>query len=181
MSEVLFINPNYLKQNTQLNGAIDEAYIAPAIIIAQDTYVQVYLGTNLYDKLKADITAGTIAGAYKTLMDNYVRKVTSWWTMVELLPNLHVQIDNGGLVIRQGENTSAVSSSDLSREVERCRKNAMFYTRQMYRYLCNNNADFPEYNTSNPTDIVPEAATYTQNGYTITGRVPFERWREFYG
>lgn len=181
MAEVLFINTSYLKRITQLNGAVDDAYVAPAVIVAQDTYVQVYLGSNLYDKLKADIAGGTLTGNYQTLVDDHVRRVTAWWTMVELLPNLYVQIDNAGLVIRQSDNTSSASPSDLSREVERARKTAMFYTRQMYRYLCNNNALFPEYNTSNPEDIVPEAATYTQNGYTITGRVPYENWRKFYG
>jgi len=45
MAEVLFVNPNYLKRVTQLNGAVDENYISQAVILAQDKNVQPSQGT----------------------------------------------------------------------------------------------------------------------------------------
>ena len=37
-AEVLFVNPDYLKRITQLNGGVEEAVMVPAIILAQDKY-----------------------------------------------------------------------------------------------------------------------------------------------
>ena len=180
-ADVLFANPEYLKRVTQIGGVVDDAYIAPAMIMAQDKYVQVYLGTKLYEKLKSDISGSTLTGDYETLMDDHVRKVTAWWTCVELIPNLSVQVDNAGLVQRSPANANPASQSQVSHEQNRCRSTAQFYTQQMYRYLCNNTSLFPEYSSSDPGDILPESAYYTQNGYTITGRMPRRDWRQFIG
>ena len=114
-AEVLFVNPDYMKRMTQLNGGVEDAVMVPAIILAQDKHIQQYLGTDLLNKLKADIQAETLTGNYEALVDGYVRKATVWWSMVELLPNLYVKLDNGGLVIRTAENTSSISEDDLHR------------------------------------------------------------------
>ena len=177
--EVLFINPDYFKRVTQLSGTIDESWFVPSIILAQDKYVQIYLGTALYEKLKTEVSGGAaIPEPYLTLLDTYVRKVTAWWSMVELIPNLYVQIDNGGLVIRTSENTAAITPNDLNRQVEMARNSAQFYTKQMYRYLSSNTYLFPEYTSNSGWQISPEPAVYNQNGFTITRGVTSPSWSE---
>jgi len=168
-AEVLFVNPDYMKRLTQLNGGVEDAVMVPPIILAQDKYIQQYLGTDLLEKLKADIAGGTVTGDYETLLDTYVRKATVWWAMVELLPNLYVKLDNGGLVIRTAENTAAISEADLHREIENARQNAQFYTTRMVEYLCNNSSLFPEYKSNTAPDMSPETQVYYQNGMTISG------------
>lgn len=167
-SEVLFVNPDYLKRITQLNGGVEDATMIPSVIVSQDKYIQQFLGTDLFEKLKADVRTGSVAGDYATLLDEYVRKATAWWTMVELLPNLHVKVDNGGLVIRTAENTTGITGSDLHREVENARQNAQFYTTRMVEYLCANMSSFPEYTSNTHPDMYPESAVYYQNGMTIS-------------
>ncbi len=168
-AEVLFVNPDYLKRITQLNGGVEEAVMVPAIILAQDKYLQQYLGTDLLNKLKSDVSGGTLTGNYEILVDSYVRKATAWWSMVELMPNLYVKLDNGGLVIRTAENTAAIGPDDLHREVENARQNAQFYTTRMVEYLCNNSNLFPEYSTNSGADMLPQRTAYYQNGMTISG------------
>jgi hypothetical protein len=168
-AEILFVNPDYMKRLTQLNGGVEDGVMVPAIILAQDKYLQQYLGTDLLNKLKADISAGTVSGAYETLLDSYVRKATVWWSMVEMLPNLYVKLDNGGLVIRSAENTSPIGEDDLHREIENARQNAQFYTTRMVEYLSNNIASFPEYKSNNGPDMSPDTQVYYQNGMTISG------------
>ncbi len=131
-AEVLFVNPDYIKRITNINGSIEDAYLVPSIILAQDKYIQLYLGTDLLEKLKSDISGSTLTGDYATLMDSYVRKATLWWTMVELIPSLYVKMDNGSLVLRFSEDTQAISPDDLPREVERSRQNAQFYSYRLY-------------------------------------------------
>lgn len=168
-AEVLFVNPDYMKRTTQLNGGVEDAVMVPAIILAQDKYIQQYLGTDLLEKLKSDIEGDTLTGNYEALVDGYVRKATVWWSMVEMLPNLYVKLDNGGLVIRTAENTSAIGEDDLHREIENARQNAQFYTTRLVEYLCNNSSLFPEYKSNTGPDMSPETQVYYQNGMTISG------------
>lgn len=168
-AEVLFVNPDFLKRLTSLNGSVEDSYVIPSVILAQDKYLQQYLGTDLLDKLKADVKASSLTGNYLTLMDEYVRKVVCWWTMVDLVPTLYVKIDNGGLVIRSSDNTQAISPDDLYREVERARTNAQFYTQRLLSYLCNNSELFPEYSSNSNGDMTPDTQAYSQNGLTISG------------
>jgi len=159
--EVLFVNPDYLKRLTNLNGSVEDSYIIPSVIISQDKYLQQYLGTDLLERLKSDVEGDTLTGDYLTLMDDYVRKVVCWWTMVDLVPSLYVKIDNGGLVIRTSENASPISQSDLNREVDRSRENAQFYTQRLISYLCNNSGLFPEYSSNSGSDMSPEHNAYS--------------------
>jgi hypothetical protein len=167
--EILFVNPDYMKRLTQLNGAVEDAVMIPAIILAQDKYLQQYLGTDLLNKLKADIEADSVTGAYATLLDSYVRKATVWWSMVELVPNLYVKLDNGGLVVRVSDDTTSISPDDLHREIENARQNAQFYTTRLVEYLCANISSFPEYTSNTGADMLPERTAYFQNGMTISG------------
>lgn len=183
-AEVLFVNPDYLKRITQLNGSVEEATMVPSIILAQDKYLQQYLGTDLLNKLKADVSDSSLTGVYETLMDDYVRKTTAWWTMVELLPNLYVKLDNGGLVIRSAENTNAIGPDDLHREIENARQNAQFYTKRLVDYLCHNSNSFPEYNSNSGADMLPQTTAYYQNGMSISGgydQLDPEIARKYYG
>ena len=167
-AEVLFVNADYIKRLTPINGSVEDQVLAPAIILAQDKYLQQFLGTDLLNKLKSDIAGSGVSGDYATLLDTYVRKATCWWTMVEVLPTLYVKLDNGGLVIRTSDSTAPISQADLHREIENARQNAQFYTARMVDYLCQNSSLFPEYNSNQSPDMAPDKTVYYQNGMTIS-------------
>lgn len=173
-AEILFVNPDYLKRLTNLNGSVEDSYLIPSVIIVQDKILQQFLGTDLLNKLKSDVSGGTLTGNYATLMDEYVRKATAWWSMVDLIPSLYTKIDNGGLVIRAAENTSPISEDDLHREIERARQNAQFYTERLVSYLNNNSGLFAEYSSNSGSDMTPQIDTYNQNGLTVSGRGDYD-------
>lgn len=169
--EVLFINADYLKRFTHVNGSVEEAYIQPSVMLAQDKYVQSFLGTDLFNKLKTDIASvGGLTGDYITLVDNHVRRVTLWWTMLELVPRMHVRLDNGGLVIRISEDSQPITKGDLNRELDLARQNAQFYTDRMIDYLCQNSSLFPEYSSNSADDVRPEKKAYYVAGMEISNR-----------
>ena len=62
-AEVLFVNPDYIKRITNINGSIEDAYLVPSIILSQDKYIQLYLGTDLLDKLKSAISGSGLTFA----------------------------------------------------------------------------------------------------------------------
>ena len=66
MSYVLFISENKLKDSTAINGNVDVEFLLPYLKFAQKVYCEPALGTDLYEKLKTDISASSLTGAYQT-------------------------------------------------------------------------------------------------------------------
>ena len=72
MAYVLFISESKLKDSTAINLNVDPQILLPYVLQAQRIYIEPKIGTDLYQKLEAEITAGSLAGAYKTLVDEYL-------------------------------------------------------------------------------------------------------------
>jgi hypothetical protein len=182
--EVLLIDENYIKKYTWINGSVDPLLIYPAIYLSQDKYAQLYLGTDLYNRIKEDVVNDDIAGAYETLLDDYLRRMVMWWTMYEVLPHLYVKTDNGSLVIRTSEDTTPISQTDLQNYRDQARSQAMFYTQRMVDYLCFNQSDFPEYTTNTTQQIWSQTNVYPSNAFEISDgrdRLPYEYRRRGLG
>ena len=88
MAEVLLIERADLVKFTVVDGNVDTDKFVQFIKIAQDIHIQGYLGTDLLNKLKADIEAGTLSGNYLSLLETYVKPMLIHWAMVEYLPPL---------------------------------------------------------------------------------------------
>ena len=72
MATALFIKREDLIRNSILDGNIDTDKFIQFIKIAQQIHVRNYLGSDLYDKIGADIVAGTLTGNYLTLVNTYI-------------------------------------------------------------------------------------------------------------
>jgi len=162
--QVLLINGDYIRQYTTLNKSVEEAYLRPSILNAQDMFIQPILGTDLYDKICVDTAAATISGAYLTLKDSYIKRALVEWTMHIALPTLTVKYDNGGVVERTAENTVAPSNAAMQRLINLHLDQAQFHTQRMYDYLCENSASFPEWSTNNTGQMWSQQNKYTSFG-----------------
>ena len=103
MATVLFISQDRLKTSTALNYNIDTEYLLPFVKISQDKHLQAILGTKLYEKLEAEIQAGTLAGAYKTLVDDYIQDALVHYAIVEALPFISYKIANGSITQKNSD------------------------------------------------------------------------------
>ena len=72
---VLFVSEDTIKKSTTINGNVDVELLLPYIKVAQDIHIHQLLGTDLYDKIQADITGGSLTGNYKTFTDKYMREI----------------------------------------------------------------------------------------------------------
>ena len=145
MTNVYFIDQDYLIRYSWINGTTDEKYIRPAIRLGQLKRVRFYLGKCLYDKLESlvlnqdevdDTSINHVDNvAYKTLLDDYVRDVVMYWTLVELYPYLVRKIDNSNIIKRVGQNTETLTTDELADMVKSERSNAQHFTDQMRNYL----------------------------------------------
>lgn len=175
--EILLINEDVLKKYTPLTDAVDPNLIRPCIYVAQDMYLQNFLGTNLTNKIKDDVANGTLSGNYEILLNEYILKLLIWWTMVELYPSLLYKHDNGNLVSRQSEDTTPVTKGEMESLKEKARENARFYTKRMVDYLRFNTNLFPEYTNNTDNNIFPDMNPYGKSNFLISDSYKTQRIR----
>jgi hypothetical protein len=101
MAYVLFISEEKLKDSTAINLNVDVNLLLPYVRQAQKLYVETKLGTNLTQKLKDLIVAGTIGNvgneAYKSLVDDYIGDMLPNWAFYHAVPFLRFKIENGNI------------------------------------------------------------------------------------
>jgi Zn-dependent protease with chaperone function len=151
----LMISVAMIKDRTPIHGNIDEKLIYPDIKVAQDMYIHPILGSALFNKLLTDIDGGTLAGDYKTLVDNFIVDALVWYTLMSLPQTLSYQFWNKGIVRKQGEDTETTMDEllDLSNTF---RNRAEFYANRLKLYLKQEApTKFPEYiNPGNRLDDI---------------------------
>ena len=157
---VLFISEDKLKDSTAINLNVDVNLLLPYVRQAQKLYVETKLGTNLNNKLKDLIIAGTLSlpanAAYKTLIDDYIGDMLPNWAFYHAIPFLRFKIENGNIYSKTSETGNALSTEEAQHLREEVRNTAEYYTERMIDYICNNNSLFPEYNTNTGSDVNPD-------------------------
>ena len=156
MATALFISRTDLVKNSIIDGNTDTDKFIQFIKIAQEIEVQNYLGTDLYNKISADIIAGTLTGDYLNLVNDYVQPMLIWWAQVSYLPYAAYQIKNGGVFKHTSENSESVSKSEVDYLVGKARDTAEYYTRRFIDYMSFNSSTFPEYNSNSDSDVFPD-------------------------
>lgn len=154
--KALFISREDLIKNTPISGDIDFDKLIQFVNIAQDVHVQGILGSKLYDKLQADIIAGTLSGNYLTLVNEYIKPMTIQYSFLEFLPYAAYTISNKGVFKHTSENSSNLTVDELADMKGSCRATALHYTKRFTDFMNFNSTDYPEYLTGNNDDMRPQ-------------------------
>jgi hypothetical protein len=157
MAEALFITRDDIVRYTALNGNVDTDKFIQFIKIAQDIHIQNYLGSKLFQKLQADVIAGTLAGNYQTLVVSFVKPMLIHWAMVEYLPFAAYTIANKGVYKHSSENSENVDKNEVDYLLEKERSIAQNYTQRFIDYMAFNQTLFPEYRSNKNNDIFPDS------------------------
>tara|TARA_R100001530_G_scaffold13288_1_gene12306 strand:- start:638 stop:1201 length:564 start_codon:yes stop_codon:yes gene_type:complete len=160
MAYVLFISEQKLKDSTSINLSVDSSYLLPFIRQAQKLYVETKLGTDLTQKLKDEITAGTLAGAYKTLVDDYIGDMLPNMALYHAIPFLRFKVENGNIYSKTSETGTALSTEEAQHLREEVKNTGEYYMERMIEYVTNNTSDFPEYSTNTGADVTPDRNAY---------------------
>ena len=160
MAYVLFISENKIKDSTAIGGNVDMEFMLPYIKVAQKKYIETKLGTDLFEALQTKITAGSLAGAYQTLVDDYIQDALVHFAFYECLPFLRVKVSNGNIYSKTSETGTALSTDEAQHLREEIRNTAEFYVQRLIDYITNNTSSFPEYSTSSGADISPDKDAY---------------------
>lgn len=163
----LFISVQGIKDRTGLHANVDEKLVLPEIKTAQDMYILPTLGSTLYNRLQAGITANNLNANEVILLNNYIADCLIYYVMSELPMGLSYQFYNKGLLRKSGDNTENPSMQDMIDVANRYRTRAEFYKQRVIKYLRQNNTLYPEYLnfTSGIDTIVPDLEGYTTSLY----------------
>ena len=147
-NKVLFLSVDYLRDETVINGNVDGEVLEPFIIVAQNLHIEQITGTNLYNKLIADITAGSVTGVYKTLLDDYIQPALLQWSLFECLPFINYNFTNKSISTQDSDNSTAVSLEDVKYLRANIKDVAEYYSTRAIAYLKDNEDSFDELGTN---------------------------------
>lgn len=154
--KALFITLKELKRKSIFDGNLDADKIIQFIEVAQDTEIQTYLGSKLYDKIQTEIIANTLSGNYKTLVDEYVKPMLIWYTQAAFIPYAAYQISNGGIYKHNSDNSTAVDQSEINALASHATETAEFYTQRFMDHMNYNSNLYPEYISNQDDGMYPE-------------------------
>ena len=160
MAYVLFISEDKLKDSTAINMNVDVEFLLPFVKQAQKLYVETKLGTDLTQKLKDEIIAGTLAGAYQTLVDTYIGDMLPNFAFFHAIPFLRFKVENGNIYAKTSETGNALSTEEAQHLREEVKNTGEYYMERMIEYVTNNLCSFPEYSTNTGADVSPDRNAY---------------------
>jgi hypothetical protein len=171
MAYVLFISEDKLKDSTAINMNVDVEFLLPFVKQAQKLYVETKLGTDLNQKIKDLITAGTINDPvnanYKTLLDTYIGDMLPNFALYHAIPFLRFKIENGNIYSKTSENGVALTTEEAQHLRSEVLNTGEYYTERMIDYIKNNISLFPEYNTNSGADVSPDSNGYSYQGMNL--------------
>jgi hypothetical protein len=157
MAKALLITTDDMLRYSNLSGNVDTDKFIQYIGIAQDIHIQRLLGTDLLEKIQADIIASSLSGNYLTLVTNWVKPALIHWALVEFLPMAGITVGNGGIYRHEPENASALTKEEVDSLVNQEKDFAVYYSNRLVDYLCNNSSLFPEYTSNTNEDVNPSS------------------------
>lgn len=167
-TKVAFVNYQYLVDNSPIYSNLDPEDINWLIAPSQDINIERLLGTKLYQKIKDDVVNNTLAGVYKTLLDDYVNPSLVFFIAFDAIDFNAIHFTNKGLLRKSSDNSEVATSEELQTYKDKLSTMAEYYGNRIVEYLCANTTDFPEYTQStDEDDIVP-----ANSGYKSTIFIP---------
>ena len=133
---VLFVTRKDIVRFTAMNGNVDVDRYQQFCKLAQDRMIQPLLGTKLFEKIQDDISNDVLATPYKELLEDKIKEVILFYTMVEYLPWGNVQISNKGIFKFTQENGQTVDKSEVDKLIESARSSGEFYAQRLIDHLC---------------------------------------------
>ncbi len=165
----LLISVEILKDRTATHTNIDEKLLFPTIKVCQDMYIHPLLGSALFNKIIADVDAGTITSEYKTLLDDYIIDALCWYVLSKAILDISYQFWNKGVVRKQGDTTDLPQSDELEALRNEYRARGEWYGQRLKNYLIATSTTtvLPEYITGNTAynDLTPEQKAFTMPVY----------------
>jgi hypothetical protein len=153
--KALFITLEELKRKSIIDGNVDTDKLIQFVEVAQDTVIQNYLGTKLYNTLQAGVIGNNLSANNATLVNTYIKPMLIWYTQATYLPYAAYQISNGGIYKHNSENATSVSESEITKLTRHATETADFYAKRFLDYMNDKSELYPDYIGSQDGGMYP--------------------------
>lgn len=161
--DILLLSDADLTANTPLGGNIDPDKYRFCVLDAQRSKLEEILGEDLYNKIKTDFDADTLAGDYETLYTKYIKPFLIHQSAMEYLLIGAYTIANGGISKHTPSNGQPIEKNEVDYMVQNQRSKAEMWQQRMEKWLSVNPLD--EYNSDSDTIVPPNKASGFGNWY----------------
>lgn len=138
MAEYIFLTPAEITGTTILGGNVDPDRYLFNLADVQMSVIEPLLGTELYDKIKSEAEAGTLAGDYLTLYDEYVKPITKHEALAEYIEISPFLLENGGAFKHTADNREAMTRGEIEILSGKYHSMAQTYIKRFEKWICKN-------------------------------------------
>ena len=159
----LFITPKEISTTTVLGGNVDIDKYQFIIESVQISVIEPLLGTELYDKVRTEAQAATIAGDYLTLYTEFVKPITKNEALAEYIEVATLMVTNAGIFKNAPENTESPTTSEVQVLADKYHGLGQLYAQRFEKWMLKRN--IPEYKAYQ--DEVNAQSIKTQTGWYL--------------
>lgn len=167
MARTLFISVEYIKENSIVDGNVDEKYIKTSIDEAQQMKLIFLIGSGIFNQISDQIQAGTLTSLNTTLLNTYIAPALREWALLSLMPYMDLKLTNKGLIRRTSDNSEGASVLMIEKLMDQISNKADNYAKRMINFLIENSDDYPLFLNpgSDLTTIYPTYRPFTGGIY----------------
>jgi hypothetical protein len=168
-----FTTEQYIKDNSPVDGNVDDKYITSTIIMCQKVYIKRILGTALYNLLNTEINAGSVSTENQTLLDDYIQDCLLYYVLSEIISTMVYKMENKSVVKKSSENSQPIDSEEVAMLRDMYKDKAEFFANEITAFLITNASTtvYPTYLNpgSNYDTVYPNGNNYT-SGWVLGGK-----------
>lgn len=163
MATALFISEQFIKDNTIIDGNVDNKYITNTIAECQDMHILPILGTALYNEINSQIVAGTVSAQNQTLLNTYIQPALKYYVLMEGMDLFNYKVTNKSIAKKTSDNSQPVDEVDVIRLMDRNKDKAEYYSQRLTNFLLANITTYTLYTNAGSTidTIYPKGNNYT--------------------
>jgi hypothetical protein len=153
----LWINKDYLVENSILDENVDFSKMQPVIKLVQNRYIERLIGTSMFNLINDAITAyinnsTTIPTRIQTILDKYIYDIIAYYFLMESSDVLKWRYAQKGIKEKTSTDSASISKEELRDLEYKWKNHADWYGTELLKYLRFYSATYPEFTTiSNST------------------------------
>lgn len=151
---VKFVSTEFVKSVTTIEKNVDDTKITPFILSAQETHIQMALGSTFYNRLKEGVINNDLSQLETDFIIDYLKPALAHWTYYEAYPFLSIKTTNKAASKERSEFSDAAELGEIKYMRSAIRDLAEFYLKRIQKYLCDYGYLFPQYQNPDPKENV---------------------------
>lgn len=172
MNIIYFVDSQYVKKNTAIEGNVEDNLINNYILKSQDTHIQQVLGSGYYNYIKTNIVSGSLPTQEDNLLRQYIQPALAEWTFYEIIPHLNYKSTNKAISQQNSEFSNPSALDEVKYLRNSVRDMAEFYTKRLTKELCTGR--YSRYGSFSDENLTKNTKSYFSGIYLNKNKYTYE-------